>query len=208
MPGRLPQATEQGGPDAPRLPDTVMVDARAPAGTLPSMAQGPGAGALFTELSQLNSDPVLRTTSAALGVVVPDGQAVEVGSWPEVHGHYAELVDEVLTIYVLTEGRLVRHQLTRGGQTLTVAVAMSRVRRVLEERIANRVTVVIELDADRVTIELLPGAVDPSTPGDPGRTTGGALSGALTSSGYVMAGEDDNAARLASFAIALRAALR
>jgi hypothetical protein len=159
----------------------------------------PGTLALHAELVQLGSETVLRSAAAALGVPGGDAAPIDPAGWPAVTGHLLDWSDpEVMTLYLLSAGRFIRHQLARNGMLLTVALPLSRVRRVVEERGAQGATVAIELDADRSTFEFNGAFAEGQV----------VATGAQTASGYVIGASDEaGVARLAAFAAVLRAHL-
>jgi hypothetical protein len=178
-----------------------LVDAGAWRNTIVVMPSAhPGSSALHTELAQLGSELVLRTSASALGVVGADSAPIDPAQWPAVTGHYLDWADpEVMTLYALSSGRFIRHQVARTGVVMTVALPMSRVRRIVEERSPQTVMVAIEIDADRSTLEFA-GALT----GD-GQVV---VSGAQTASGYLIGATDEvGMARLGNFGAVLRAHL-
>lgn len=85
---------------------------------------------------------------AALGV--PVGTAADPREHP-VLGFHVTCTDGVFCAYLVTPGRFVRYEVA-GARSLTVALPMHKVSRVVEEADAERVAVTVELDADAVTI--------------------------------------------------------
>lgn len=72
-----------------------------------------------------------------------------------VNGFFLRATDDVFSFYALTPGRFILFEMSTSGDTLTVVIPASRIRRVVEESIAKKgaveakLVVTVEVDADR-----------------------------------------------------------
>lgn len=92
-------------------------------------------------------DGLLMGAFGALGV--PAGEELDAAQFP-VLGFFVTATDKFL-LYVLTPGRFVRYEVA-DSRSLTIAIPVHKVSRVLEETGPGKVTVQVELDADASTI--------------------------------------------------------
>ena len=118
-----------------------------------------------------------------------------------VLGYWLDPGPQVFTSWILRPGSFVLHERSLDGQTLTLAVPSSRVRRVVEQTDTVTSSVTIEIDADRVVVEL----------GGAGDEDGNInLSGRALHAGYTLVcelGDAARSARLAEFARTARSGL-
>jgi hypothetical protein len=156
---------------------------------------------LIEELVPAMGESVARSALVALGAAPDASIAFDelLASAPDLDAHFIEYGDDVLTMYLLSCGRAIRHELTREGAHLTVVVGVDRIRRVFEQFAGGELTVGVELDADRRSFEF-------SSVKNP---AGEHVSvGSETNVGWVLASSDPGVrARLMVFASALRLAL-
>lgn len=101
-----------------------------------------------------------------------------------VTGFHLDPGDSVFAVHLVTTGRYSLFELGATGDTFSVTIPASRVRRVVESTISGAVTVVVELDAYQSTTtinsEYVEGAVETGD-GDQGvRTSGRSVSQAVT----------------------------
>lgn len=157
------------------------------------------ASALIEELLKGPGEVVARSVATALGSIADASVAVEEITLPPVDAYYVDYSQEnVLTIYLLSSGRAIRHELTREGAHLTVAIGVDRIRRAFESFNEGTLTVGLELDADRTALDMRLSETD----------DGKFYTGNLTSAGWVIITSDPAVqARVAPFAAALRLAL-
>jgi hypothetical protein len=156
---------------------------------------------LAEELSRIG-DPVL--TDGVVSAIGPVANKAEV--FRTVVCHYVDYNDpSVLTVYLVSAGRVIRHQWAPEGPTaLTTCLSMERVARVSEQRDGDRSTVIVETDADRVTLTGM--AQTRPASGEDGNVV--VVSGNLFPAGWVIEAQDPKArARLAAFTSRLRASI-
>jgi hypothetical protein len=107
--------------------------------------------------------------------------------------------EAVFTVWVLLEGGLVIHERSTAGQVFSLAVPISRIRRVAEEGAPDgSVRITVEIDADRNVVELS---------GETAEDGSVRLIGSALHAGYSLQATDQRAAALRSFVTRLRAAL-
>jgi hypothetical protein len=156
---------------------------------------------LIEELVPAMGEAVARSALVALGAS-PDS-SVEfrdlIATAPELDAHFIEYGEDVLTMYLLSCGRAIRHELTREGAHLSVVVGVDRIRRVFEQFAGGELTVGVELDADRRSFEIT------TVKMEGGESVG---TGSETNVGWVLTTSDPGVrTRLMVFAAALRLAL-
>lgn len=164
---------------------------------------------------------IVHQVATALGATSTSSAAVTAAFTPVVAFHVEALDREgkltrvasdadVVTVYLLAGARFVRHQVTRTGDRLTIAVPTSRIRRVVEQVVANRHELLLELDADKADLLVrLEGAAAPNPDEQPGSQAVGVLNGSLMHSGYqIVAPEPGVSETITAFGAALRAVLR
>lgn len=81
----------------------------------------------------------------------------------EVLGYLIRPTSALITTWLVTTSGFVVHELAKNGDSLCIAVPLWRIRRVVEQRTGNALTVTVEIDADRVAFDAT-GAFEPSTP--------------------------------------------
>jgi hypothetical protein len=158
---------------------------------------------LISELTAGPGDAVAREAAVALGA--PPSNPFD--AVPELDAYYIDYSDaDVLRIYMVSAGRLVRHEHARDGGYLTTLVGLDRVRRVFEEGRSAGLQVGIELEADQSSLRLVPEpvrAADGSP--DPGGAVSGAFDGVVVHAGWVLLAADPAVReRLAAFSAQLR----
>jgi hypothetical protein len=150
-------------------------------------------------------DELVATLRSIGNAAVADAVAVACGAapdspvFPPVLESWVRVTPELLTAYVLTGDAIagaravVRYELAADGRSLTVALPMSRISRVVEERAPGALVVTIEMDADRRALQL--------------NQLEGGLVGEMLASAFALTTTDDHAG-LQRFAAGVRGALR
>lgn len=156
---------------------------------------------LAEELSRIGDEGLTEGVVSAIGPVANKAEVFRT-----VVCHYVDYSDpSVLTVYLVSAGRAIRHQWAPEGATaLTTCLPLDRVARISEQRETERATVIIETDADRVTLTGM-AQTRPAT-GEDGSVV--VVSGNLFPAGWVIEVSDPRArARLAAFTARLRASI-
>lgn len=158
-------------------------------------------GALIAELANIPGDLVAQETAVALGAPPQN----PLSAVPEVDAYYIDYSsDDVLRIYAVSAGRLLRHEHTRDRGYLTTVIALDRVRRVFEEGNAAILSLGIELEADQSTIRLVP-VTPPALDGTPTTDAPTVFEGVVVHAGWVITATDPAVRpRLAEFGAQLR----
>lgn len=108
---------------------------------------------------------------------------------------------QVFSVYLVTPGRFILFELTPSGDSLTVTVPLSRVRRVVETVLTGRRQLVVEVAADRSVLQLEAGSTGLDGTGQAVTAT----QGVIRPSGYeINANDESEDAAIARFARALR----
>lgn len=155
---------------------------------------------LFEELSALNDPELVEGVVSAIGPVTPKKSEV----FTTVAGYYLDHTNpDVLAVYVISVGRLIRYEHATTGVSLTSCLPVSRVARISQQTEAGRTTVVIETDADRITLS----GTSQQVPGSDGPTTTLITANLFPSAWVIEATDPRQQKRLASFAARARAVL-
>jgi hypothetical protein len=155
---------------------------------------------LYEELNKQNRPAILEGVTAAIGPITETREQV----WSTVACHYVDHHSDpaVLSVYLVSAGRLIRYQHNLEDHTLTVCVPMSRLTRVSQTVNPAAVNVVVELDADRLTLSGI-SQVDPGEGDGPAQTF---MTGNMFRSGWAIDATEQGArSRLLAFAARLRA---
>ena len=140
---------------------------------------------LFKELSAVtSSDVIAKGLASALGV---DYSFSLDESKVSVEGFFLRPTEAILSIYLLTTGKFVLFEVTKEGDMLTIALPISRIRRVTESFVAGRRQLVVEIAADRSTVVLEADGNSMDELGNPVAIT----SGIIRSSGYELVAENE-----------------
>lgn len=91
---------------------------------------------------------LLAGVYAAVGV--PHGQTPDPAEHP-ILGYYLDASDQRFLLYLITPGRFIRYEVDNQSRSLTIAVPVHRVSRVVERTGPSSVIVTVELDADTET---------------------------------------------------------
>ena len=156
--------------------------------------------ALVSELNAWRNNPELLSGIAyAAGARSQEELADPL--YRPVTGYWIDPGQQVFAVWVLTPGSFVMHERSLDSQTFTLAVPIARVRRVVEQFDGQRISVTIEIDADRVVVDL----------GGSGDDEGNiSLAGSALHAGYTLtadAADVVRAGRLAEFARVVRNAI-
>lgn len=127
---------------------------------------------------------------SALGVTA--GSALRAAEYP-VLGFYVTSSAEAFLAYVLTPGRFIRYEVV-GDRSLTIALPLARISRVVEATGPSDLLLTVELDADA-----LAGVTE--------AVQGGARSRTERTVYELTAGDPESSAMLGTFSVALRSAL-
>lgn len=143
-------------------------------------------------------DSLLAGAFSALGASGP--HPPDAREFP-VLGYYVSADTQAFLLYVLSPGRFIRYEVM-GDRTLTVAVPLHRISRVVEVTGRSEMLVTVELDADVVTeiAEYREGADHT----DPARLLGRGVSKAVRTSYDLKATDARAGAMLTAFSLALR----
>jgi|LauGreDrversion4_1035100.scaffolds.fasta_scaffold08936_5 hypothetical protein len=157
---------------------------------------------LFKELSVVtSSDVIAKGLASALGVEY--GFSLD-ESKVSVEGFFLRPTETILSIYILTTGKFVLYEVTKEGDMLTIALPISRIRRVTESFVGGRRQLVVEIAADRSTVVLEADGNSMDELGNPIAVT----SGIIRASGYELIAENEEEnSKLLAFAISLRNAI-
>lgn len=151
-------------------------------------AESSNAGtALAEELRNRKLDAFAGPIAAAFGTP---------GNPPPIAGWFVDAA-EVASVFAVSKALLVRGQISPEGRWQTSSVPVARVKRVDELWDGAVLTVVVEFDADRVSVA----AVTTETPA--GRET----VGTFTANGYLLQATGTLVPQLSTFAAAIRRAL-
>jgi len=105
-----------------------------------------------------------------------------------VTGYWIDPGEQVFAVWVLSPSTLIIHERAMDGQTFTLAIPLSRIRRVVEQRNSQELIFTVEIEADRIALNIS-GAGD-----DEGNLS---LSGSALHSGYTITASTSDMARLA-----------
>lgn len=157
---------------------------------------------LFKDLNAVtSSDIIAKGLAAAMGVEF--SHALD-ESKVSVEGFFLRPTEAILSIYLLTTGKFVLFEVTKEGDMLTIAMPISRIRRVTESFVGGRRQLVVEIAADRSTVVLEADGNSVDELGNPIAIT----SGIIRSSGYELIAENEEEnSKLLTFAIALRSGI-
>lgn len=160
--------------------------------------------AALAKVAEAGASPqLLAGVRAAIGVPY-ETPTVDAATFPIVG--FAVLPDATtFLVYVLTPGRFIRYEVSADSRSLTVALPLSRVSRVVELTAPSSITVLVELDADAVVSrgEYRESGDD----NDPGAAAGVSLSRAERTTYELTATTRERATELATFSLALRSSL-
>lgn len=146
---------------------------------------------------------IARQVARAVGDPIGGDDELEPASLLPVDCYWIDWTHpEVLTIYVVSCARLIRHEVAKDGHRLSTVVPLSRVRRVAEEHTGAAVSCAIELDADQARFNL-EGAIAIGENGIQQQ----ALSGTLINSGWLLGVNGPDSEALELFATGLRRAM-
>jgi hypothetical protein len=109
--------------------------------------------ALLADLANWRNNPEIAAGIAhACGArIVDDLMNPEI--YP-VYGYWLEPGQQVFMVWLLVADAFVLHERSLDGQALTLSVPRRRIRRVVEQNASRPLRVTVEIDADRVVVEL------------------------------------------------------
>jgi hypothetical protein len=164
---------------------------------------------LTEELISKTSAAVVTAVGAALGVNVtsPSDATRTAAELPTVDGFFISYGTEILAVYALSSGRLIRYELSRDGRYLSVCIPLSRVARIAETNENERLSVLVELDADRRSLTVTGSLTTAAGTGVEGAGQRLNAEAVMLSSAFMLEVPASDAARLAAFAQQLRRAL-
>lgn len=88
-------------------------------------------------------------------LALPEGWGIceeaTVAEYP-VAGFVLRPGEEVFAVYLCTPGRFLLFELAAGGDSLSVALPLARIRRVVESRLGEVVSLTVEIEADRLSL--------------------------------------------------------
>lgn len=160
--------------------------------------------AFMAELQRANadggaSDALVRGIFAALGV--PYGSVPDAAEYP-VLGYHLTIAPEQVLLYAVTPGRFIRYEVAADSRSLTIAVPIHKVTRVIETASPTGLSVTVELDADALTTIFE--YRESTDPGDPSVLLGRTVGKAVRTVYDLSASTPEDVARLVPFSLALR----